>query len=98
MAAGALGVIVQGIVVAEVAHAAVAEKLSLRALWSRIKPTVWRLIGYSFLLALAVIALVTIVVVAIIAIATAGAPAPPRSRSGSRCSSSWPRSRSRGGC
>lgn len=71
MAAGALGVIVQGIVVAEVAHAAVAEKLSLRALWRRIKPIVWRLIGYSFLLALAVILLVTLVVVALVTIGIA---------------------------
>ena len=35
LAAGALGVIVQGIVVSEVAHAAVAEKLTLGALWQR---------------------------------------------------------------
>ena len=42
-AAGALSVIVQGIVVTEVAHAAVAEKLSLGALWRQVKPVAWRL-------------------------------------------------------
>ena len=35
LAAGALGVIVQGIVVSEVAHAALAEKLTLGGLWQR---------------------------------------------------------------
>ena len=54
LAAGALGVIVQGVVVSEVAHAAVAEKLTLRALWQRVKPVAWRLVGYSLLLTLAV--------------------------------------------
>jgi len=49
LAAGALGVIVQGVVVSEVAHAAVAEKLTLRGLWQRVKPGAWRLIGYSLL-------------------------------------------------
>ncbi|OZD42161.1 hypothetical protein CH252_27155 [Rhodococcus sp. 06-1477-1B] len=46
---GALGVVVQGIVVAEVAHAVVAEKPSLRAVWARVRPVFWRLIGYSAL-------------------------------------------------
>ena len=60
LAAGALGVIVQGVVVAEVAHAALAEKLTLGALWRRVKPVAWRLLGYSFLLVLATLALVTV--------------------------------------
>ena len=47
LAAGALGVIVQGVVVSEVAHAAVAEKLTLGGLWQRVKPVLWRLIGYA---------------------------------------------------
>jgi hypothetical protein len=55
LAAGALGVIVQGVVVSEVAHAAVAEKLALRALWAKVKPVAWRLIGYSALLLAVVI-------------------------------------------
>jgi len=74
LAAGALGVIVQGVVVSEVAHAAVAEKLSLRALWQRVKPVAWRLIGYSFLLTLAALALIAVVAAAIIAIGFAALP------------------------
>jgi hypothetical protein len=74
LAAGALGVIVQGIVVVEVTHAAVAEKLTLGALWRQVKPIVWRLIGYALLLTLAVIAAVAIVVVALVAIGIASPP------------------------
>ena len=75
LAAGALSVIVQGIVVVEVTHAAVAEKLSLGALWRQVKPIAWRLIGYSLLVILAVAALVTVVVLAIVGIAMAALPA-----------------------
>ena len=74
LAAGALGVIVQGVVVSEVAHAAVAEKLTLRALWQRVKPVAWRLIGYSFLLTLAAVLLIAIVAAVIIAIGVAALP------------------------
>ncbi|WP_203580558.1 glycerophosphoryl diester phosphodiesterase membrane domain-containing protein [Microbacterium hibisci] len=74
LAAGALSVIVQGIVVVEVTHAAVAEKLTLGALWRQVKPIAWRLIGYSALLILAIVALIAVVVLAIIGIAMA-APA-----------------------
>ncbi|SFR99398.1 Membrane domain of glycerophosphoryl diester phosphodiesterase [Microbacterium sp. cf046] len=75
LAAGALGVIVQGVVVSEVAHAAVAEKLTLRALWQRVKPVAWRLIGYSFLLALAALLLIGVVAAVIFAIGVAALPA-----------------------
>jgi hypothetical protein len=74
LAAGALGVIVQGVVVSEVAHAAVAEKLTLRALWQRVKPVAWRLIGYSLLLAFAVLLLISAVAAAIVAIGFAALP------------------------
>ena len=74
LAAGALGVIVQGVVVSEVAHAAVAEKLTLRGLWQRVKPVAWRLIGYSLLLTLAVSVLIAIVAAAIIAVGVAALP------------------------
>lgn len=74
LAATALGVIVQGIVVTEVAHAVVAEKLPLRALWLRVKPVAWRLIGYSLLLALAVGILIAIVGAAIFALGLAALP------------------------
>jgi hypothetical protein len=74
LAAGALGVIVQGVVVSEVAHAAVAEKLTLRALWQRVKPVIWRLIGYSLLLTVAVILLIAVVAASIIAVGFAALP------------------------
>ncbi|WP_106816016.1 glycerophosphoryl diester phosphodiesterase membrane domain-containing protein [Microbacterium timonense] len=75
LAAGALSVIVQGIVVVEVTHAAVAEKLTLGALWRQVKPIAWRLIGYSLLLILAVVALLAVVVVAVVGIAMVAPPA-----------------------
>ncbi|MFB7893179.1 glycerophosphoryl diester phosphodiesterase membrane domain-containing protein [Microbacterium sp. NPDC056044] len=71
LAAGALSVIVQGIVVIEVTHAAVAEKLTLGALWRQVKPIAWRLIGYSLLVILAVIALIAVVALALVGIALA---------------------------
>jgi hypothetical protein len=60
--------------VTEVAHAAVAEKLTLRAVWQQVKPVAWRLIGYSFLLALAALLLVALVAAGIIAIGVAALP------------------------
>lgn len=75
LAAGALSVIVQGIVVVEVTHAAVAEKLTLGQLWRQIKPIVWRLIGYSVLVILAVIAVIVLVVLGMIGIAIVAPPA-----------------------
>ncbi len=74
LAAGALGVLVQGIVIIEVTHAAVAEKLSLGALWRQLRPVAWRLVGYALLLSLAVITLVILVGVALFAIGTASVP------------------------
>jgi hypothetical protein len=61
LAAGALGVIVQGVVVSEVASAVVAEKPTLRQVWQRVKPIAWRLIGYSFLVSLAAVVLIALV-------------------------------------
>lgn len=75
LAAGALGVLVQGVVVSEVAHAVVAEKLTLRALWRRVRPVVGRLIGYAFLLLLAVAVAVAGVVAVLIALGTVALPA-----------------------
>jgi len=49
LATGALSVVVQGVVVAEVAYAVVAEKPTLRTVWARVRPVLWRLIGYSAL-------------------------------------------------
>lgn len=72
--AGAVGVIVQGVVVTEVARGAVAEKPTLGAIWAQLKPVVWRLIGYAFLLAAAGVLAVTFVVLILIAIGFAVLP------------------------
>lgn len=61
LAATALGTIVQGIVVVEVSRAVVAEKLSVRLLWRRIRPVAWRLIGFGLLVTLALGVTVAIV-------------------------------------
>ena len=75
LAAGALGVIVQGVVVSEVAHAAVAEKLSLRALWANLKPVAWRLIGYSALILLVLVVAVAAAGFALFGIGAVALPA-----------------------
>jgi hypothetical protein len=75
LGAGALGVIVQGIVVSEVAHAAVAEKLTLGGLWQRVKPVAWRLMGYALLLVLALLIGVGLVALGVIGLAVASPPA-----------------------
>ncbi|MFD4959937.1 glycerophosphoryl diester phosphodiesterase membrane domain-containing protein [Microbacterium sp. NPDC058389] len=75
LAAGALSVIVQGIVVLEVTHAAVAEKLTLGALWRQLKPAAWRLIGYSLLVVLVVTAIVALVVLGVVGVAVVAPPA-----------------------
>ncbi|MAB19862.1 MAG: hypothetical protein CMH33_02910 [Microbacterium sp.] len=74
LAAAALGVIVQAVVVSEVAHGALAEKLSLGMLWRRVKPVIWRVIGYSFLLTLAVSVLIAVVVGVLVLIGFAALP------------------------
>jgi hypothetical protein len=75
LVAGALSIIVQGIVVVEVTHAAVAEKLTLGALWRQLRPVAWRLIGYSLLVVLAVVAIVAVVAIGVVAIGVAALPA-----------------------
>ncbi|MFE1665844.1 glycerophosphoryl diester phosphodiesterase membrane domain-containing protein [Microbacterium sp. P02] len=72
--AGALGVVVQGVVVSEVAHAALAERLPLRTLWRRVKPVFWRLIAYTLMLTLALVLVIGIVVGGIVAIGFAALP------------------------
>ena len=73
-AAMALSVIVQGVVVTEVSHAVVAEKLPLGALWRQIKPVAWRLVGYSLLLIAAMVIAFSIVGVAIFGLAAVAPP------------------------
>ncbi|QLD12585.1 glycerophosphoryl diester phosphodiesterase membrane domain-containing protein [Microbacterium oleivorans] len=74
LAAGALGVIVQGIVVSEVAQAVVAEKHTLSTLWSRVKPVAWRLIGYTALVSLIVAVVLGILATGIVLLALSAAP------------------------
>jgi len=73
MAVTALGVIVQGVVVAEVSREVVAEKETLGRLWARVRPAAWRLIGYTFLLALAAGVVIALLVLAVVAIGSLGA-------------------------
>lgn len=65
LAAGVLGVIVQAVVVTEVAHEVLAEKLTLKTLWRQVRPVAWRLIGYAAILVVAVLLGVGAVVLAI---------------------------------
>ncbi|GAA1985200.1 glycerophosphoryl diester phosphodiesterase membrane domain-containing protein [Microbacterium pumilum] len=75
LAAGALSVIVQGIVMTEVAHAAVAERLTLGGLWQAVKPVAWRLFGYAALLVIAVLVVVALLALGIFGIAVVAPPA-----------------------
>ncbi|GAB3144892.1 hypothetical protein GCM10027058_00410 [Microbacterium neimengense] len=68
IASSALTVIVQGVVVAEVAHGVVAEKLTVGALWRRIRPAFWRLFGYTLLASGAVLVAVAIAAAAAFAL------------------------------
>lgn len=68
IASSALTVIVQGVVVADVAHGVVAEKLTVGALWRRIRPAFWRLFGYTLLASGAVLVAVAILAAAAFAL------------------------------
>lgn len=71
IAATALTVLVQGVVVADVAHGVVSEKLGLGALVRRVRPAFWRLLGYTFLATGIVFAVAAVLVLAVIALSTA---------------------------
>lgn len=71
LASSAFGVIVQGVVVLEVAHEVLAEKLTLRQLWRAVRPVVWRLVGYSLAVMTAVSLLVALVVAGLVLLSTA---------------------------
>lgn len=62
LATTAFSVVVEGVVVLEVAHEVLAEKLTLRQLWRTVRPVVWRLIGYSLAVLAAVSLLLGIVI------------------------------------
>ncbi|WP_341577897.1 hypothetical protein [Microbacterium schleiferi] len=72
--AGAVGVLVQAVVISDVLYAAVAEKMTLRMLWQRVRPVAWRLIGYTILLSLA-IGVIVIIVGGLIAVLAVSVPA-----------------------
>ncbi|ALJ21279.1 glycerophosphoryl diester phosphodiesterase membrane domain-containing protein [Microbacterium sp. No. 7] len=55
IASTAFSAVVQGVVVVEVSREVLAEKLTLRELWARVRPVFWRLVGYMLLLMLAVV-------------------------------------------
>jgi len=74
LAAMALSVLVQGVVVSEVAHAVVAEKLTLGRLWRRVKPAAWRLIGYTLLVLAAVLLVLGGATAVIVALALSTGP------------------------
>jgi MFS family permease len=67
IASTALTVVVQGIVVADVAHGVVSERLTVGALWRRVRPAFWRLLGYTFL----AVAAVTVVLGGLVAVVIA---------------------------
>ncbi|MFT4219797.1 MAG: hypothetical protein QM611_04695 [Microbacterium sp.] len=68
----ALTVAVQGVVIADVSGAVVAEKRTLRQLWTRVKPAVWRLLGYTLLVTLAVLVVLGPVTLALVALGVLG--------------------------
>ncbi|MDX2377052.1 glycerophosphoryl diester phosphodiesterase membrane domain-containing protein [Microbacterium sp. LRZ72] len=70
----AMQIIVQAVVVGEVAHAAVAEKLTVGALWRRVRPAIWRLLGYSLLVFVAIAVFVAVVVGVVVLIAVTTSP------------------------
>ncbi|MDQ1127919.1 hypothetical protein [Microbacterium sp. SORGH_AS_0888] len=74
IAATALTVVVQGVVVADVAHGVVAERPRLADLWRRVRPAFWRLLAYTLLATLAILVVLGAVagVIALIAVSVAG--------------------------
>lgn len=73
--ATALQVVVQAVVVVEVAHATVAERLRIGAIWRQVRPVLWRLIGYAALLLVAIGAVTALVIALLAALAAAGGTA-----------------------
>ncbi|RLK47728.1 glycerophosphoryl diester phosphodiesterase membrane domain-containing protein [Microbacterium telephonicum] len=75
VASTALTVVVQAVVVLEVTHAVVAEKLTVRQLWRQVRPALWRLIGYSLLLLAVIVVAVVIAAAVFFALSVAIGPA-----------------------
>jgi len=70
-ALAAVTTIAQGIIIAEVAHASLAEKASFGRLWQRVRPAFWRLFGYSLLLSLAVIVVLAVLAIPLVLLGVA---------------------------
>lgn len=64
--------VVQGVVAADVASAVLAEKPSLRSLWRRMRPALWRLMAWSLVQSLAVVLVIALVAGIIAAAVTTG--------------------------
>ena len=65
----AVTTIAQGVVIAEVGHAALSEKAPLGRLWARVRPAFWRLVGYSLLLSLMTVVGMAVLVVPLVVLA-----------------------------
>jgi len=74
VAASGLSVLVQGVVVAEVAHAVVAEKPTLKVVWRRVRPVFWRLIGYAALTFAAVLVVLAVLAAIVVPLSIAVLP------------------------
>ncbi|KTR94372.1 hypothetical protein NS220_09220 [Microbacterium testaceum] len=74
VAASGLSVLVQGVVVAEVAHAVVAEKPTLKVVWRRVRPVFWHLIGYAALTFAATLIVLAVLAAIVVPIFLALAP------------------------
>lgn len=66
-----VSVIAHGFIVAEVAHASLAEKARLGTLWRRVRPAFWRLIGLSLLISVGVMLAIALVAVPFVLLALA---------------------------
>lgn len=66
-----VSVIAHGFIVAEVAHASLAEKARLGTLWQRVRPAFWRLIGLSLLISVGVMLALALVAVPFVLLALA---------------------------
>ncbi|GGO62954.1 hypothetical protein GCM10010910_14330 [Microbacterium nanhaiense] len=73
-ALAAVTTIAQGVVIAEVSHAALAEKAPFSRLWKRVRPAFWRLFGYSLLIGLATIIALAVLAVPLVLLGLANTP------------------------
>lgn len=70
LCASALSIIVQAVVVTDVTRSALGERATLAALWHRVRPVAWRLIGYTLLVTAAIAVGIAIVAGIVLAAGT----------------------------